>query len=122
MNWTITHDLENHILIIKTQGRIDLETATQLRNEGAKEIRQHEYLRCLLDHSELEEYNLSTMDIYNLPKRYAELGIPHDFRMALVVPPHLQNDLNFYETVCRNNGYFASVFFDNESALIWLKS
>lgn len=122
MNSTITHDTENHILIIKTQGRLTLEGANQLRKEGAEEIHKHGYLRCLLDHSELEEYSLSTVDIYNIPKRYAELGIPHNFRLALVVPCHLRDDLNFYETVCRNNGYFASVFFDRESALTWLKN
>ncbi len=122
MKWHISHNATDGILVIKTEGVIDLIAATAMRNEGAEQIRKHGYLRCLLDHSQAKEYTLSTLDIYSIPKKYNELGIPHNFRMALVVPEHLREDLDFFETVCRNNGYFASVFFDQASALAWLKS
>ena len=122
MKWEISHNTIDKILVIRTEGMIDIASANALRAEGVEQIRKHEYLRCLLDHSHAEGYTLSTLDIYSLPKKYMELGIPHNFRMALVVPENFREDMNFYETVCRNNGYFASVFFDEESALAWLKS
>jgi len=122
MKWTISHNTADKILVIKTEGVIDVAAANAMRNEGAKLIKQHGYLLCLLDHSLAEGYTLSTLDIYSIPKRYNELGIPRNFRMALVVPEQMRKDLIFYETVCRNNGYFASVFFDQESAITWLKS
>jgi hypothetical protein len=122
MKWTISHNTVDKILVIKTEGVIDLNSANEMRNAGVEQIREHGYLRCLLDHSEAQGYTLSTLDIYSLPKKYIELGIPHNFRMALVVPEDLKEDMNFFETVCRNNGYFASVFFDMDSAMAWLKS
>ena len=122
MKWTISHNTTDKILVIKTEGVIDIAAANAMREEGAKQIKQHGYLLCLLDHSQAEGYTLSTLDIYSIPKKYNELGIPRNLRMALVVPEHMRRDLFFYETVCRNNGYFASVFFDHESAIAWLKS
>ena len=41
---------------------------------------------------------------------------------AVVVPDAMREDLAFYETVCRNNAYSVSIFFDQASALNWLKS
>ena len=122
MNWKISHNTIDKILVIKTEGVIDIATANAMRADGVEQIRKHGYLRCLLDHSDAKEYTLSTLDIYTLPKKYKELGIPYNFRMALVVPENLRKDMRFFETVCRNNGYLASVFFDMDSALAWLKS
>ncbi|MBI5943065.1 MAG: hypothetical protein HY864_01740 [Chloroflexi bacterium] len=122
MNWQFSHDEENKTLILKTEGVLDIESANAMRREGWELIQQHGHLRCLLDHSDAEGVTLSTLDIYNLPKRYAELNIPHNFRMAVVVSSGLLNDMKFFETVCLNNGYFVSVFFDKESALAWLKN
>jgi len=122
MKWHISNNTTDGILVIKTEGVIDLVAAQTMRSEGLEQIKIHGYLRCLLDHSDAREYTLSTLDIYSIPKQYAALGIPHNFRMALVVPENLREDLLFYETVCRNNGYMVSVFFDQGSALAWLKS
>ena len=121
MKWKIYYDETERILFIKTHGILEIESANMMRTEGAALIKQHGILRCLLDHSDLSEDALATLDIYNLPQRYSELGIPHQFRMALVVPEKFMKNLKFYETVCRNNGYFVSIFFDRESAMNWLK-
>jgi hypothetical protein len=75
-----------------------------------------------LDHSDLSAYTLTSAQIYYLPARYRELGISHKFRMAVVVPAALKADLVFYETVCRNNGYMVSIFFDYDTAMGWLKA
>jgi hypothetical protein len=93
-----------------------------MRAEGWATLQQHGYLRCLLDHSQAEGITLSTLNIYELPQRYKELNIPYSFRMAVIVPEKMREDLSFFETMCRNNGYSVSVFFDQESALNWLKS
>lgn len=122
MEWQMSYDEAEHIIFIETSGVLDIDSATIMRNEGSMLIKKHHCMRCLLDHSNLSGDALATLDIYNLPKRYAELGIPHQFRMALVVPERFATNLKFYETVCRNNGYQASVFFDRPSALAWLKT
>ncbi len=122
MKWKISHNSADKILVIKTEGVLDIESANAMRAEGAGLIKQHGYLRCLLDHGDADGITLSTLDIYSLPKKYNGLGIPHNLRMAVVVCDNMRKDLSFYETICRNNGYLVSIFFDQESALTWLKS
>lgn len=122
MNWRFLHNTTDKILILKTDGVLDISSANKMRTEGIELIRQNNYMCCLLDHSQAKGVTLSTLEIYNLPKRYKELNVPHGFRMAVVVSDSMRTDLDFYETVCRNNGYLVSIFFDKESAMNWLKS
>lgn len=122
MKWNFTHNTNDKILIINTEGILDLESANMMRTEGWALLKQHGYLRCLLDHSLADDITLSTLNIYELPQRYKELNIPYNLRMAVIVPKQMREDLSFFETVCRNNGYSVSIFFDQESALNWLKS
>lgn len=122
MKWEFFHNTIDKILVIKTEGMLDLPSANRMRAEGWNVLKEHGYLRCLLDHSKAEGISLSTVDIYSLPKKYKELDIPYNFRMAVVVPNVMREDLAFYETVCKNNAYSVSIFFDHESALSWLKS
>ena len=69
MKWKISHNSADKILVVKTEGVIDIASANALRTEGAELIKQHGYLRCLLDHSEAEGFTLSPLDIYSLPKK-----------------------------------------------------
>jgi len=122
MKWNFSHNSADKILVINTEGVLDLPSADKMRAEGYALINQHGYLRCLLDHSKADGFEISIFDTYEIPKRYKELNIPRTMRMAVVVPHKMRSDLDFYETVCRNNGYLVSIFFDSESALSWLKS
>jgi len=121
MNWQMNYDETEQIIFIKTFGVLDITSANLMRTEGFGLIKQHNCLRCLVDHSEITEDVLSTLEIYDLPKRYKELGIPRRLKMALVIRGEFMANLKFYETVCQNNGYLVSIFFDKESALGWLK-
>ncbi len=121
LNWTIAYDENRQILVVKTSGALKIEFADMMRAEALAIIRQKGCVGCLLDHSELEADLLTTLDIYYLPKKYQELGIHRNFKLALVVPSHLAENLRFFETVCRNNGYSVSIFFDHPSALAWLE-
>ncbi len=121
LTWEMTVDISEKTLYVKTVGILDITSATIMRNEGATLIKKHGLLFGMLDHRGLNGDALSTLDIYNLPKRYMELGISHKFKMALVVPKEFLHNLKFYETVCRNNGYSVSIFFDYEKAMMWLK-
>ena len=122
MKWIFSHNIPDKILVINTDGVLDLPSANEMRAEGMKLIKQHGYLLCMLDHSKVKGFEINVFDTYDLPKKYKELNIPPTFRMAVVVPKERRENSDFYETVCRNNGYFVSVFFDQESALQWLRS
>lgn len=120
MQWLMYYDENDKIVYTKTTGVLNIKEASVMRNEGIALMRKHNCMLGLLDHSELTGDHLTTMDMYNLPKQYVRLGVPREFRLASVVPERFMENLNFYETVCRNNGYYFSVFFDRESALRWL--
>lgn len=122
MNWIFFHNTTDKILVVSTEGVLDLPSANKMRAEGMALIKQHGYLLCMLDHSQADGFEINVFDTYDLPKRYKELNIPPTFRMAVVVPEKRRENSHFYETVCRNNGYSVSVFFDQESALEWLKN
>jgi hypothetical protein len=121
MKWHMHYDENEKIIFISTSGVLDIRSASILRSEGAELIKHHNCMRCLLDHRNIKRDALSTLDIYDLPKRYDELGIPRQLKMAVVVQKSLMDNLSFYETVCRNNGYSVSLFFDREFALEWLR-
>ena len=122
MKWEMSFDEDEKILFVKTHGILELATCKTLIKECLEVIEKENCRRCLIDNSEIESQNISTFDIYSLPTLYAALGLPRDLRMAEVASKKDERDFHFYETVCRNNGYFlVSVFFDVESALQWLK-
>ena len=54
MQWQMTYDEADDILVVNTAGVIEIESATQMRNEGANLLKQHDCLRCLLDHTNLK--------------------------------------------------------------------
>ncbi len=120
MQWQMYYDEKEKIVYTKTTGVLNISDASVMRDEGIALIRKHGCLLVLLDHSELVGDALTTMDIYDLPKMYRALGVPRELRMALVVPARFMDNLKFYETVCHNNGYSISVFFDRAAALEWL--
>ena len=120
MEWTISYDEMNHVVVIQTRGMLDIKAADVLRAEGFAALQAHQSTRCLLDHREIVSDMLGTLDIYSLPQKYREMGISHNIRLAWVVPARMAHNLNFYETVCRNNGYNVCIFFDRDTALRWL--
>jgi hypothetical protein len=121
MKWEMSFNEKDNILFVKTNGVMDMENTRVLIKEFLEVIKQQDCRRALVDNSEIEAQNVGTVDIYTLPKLYTELGFPRDLRLAEVYSKNDQTDFDFYETVCRNNGYSVSVFTDVESALQWLK-
>ncbi|MBP6178827.1 MAG: hypothetical protein KA473_14170 [Anaerolineales bacterium] len=121
MNWQMRYDENEQIIFIKTNGILEITSANYMRAEGAALIKEHNCMRLLLDHSGIVRDALSTMEIYDLPRRYEEMGLTRQLKMALVIPHEFVENLRFYETVCRNNGYSVQLFSDHDLALKWLK-
>ena len=122
MKWEMSFNEKENILFVKIHGTMDTAPHKALIKECLEVIEKQNCRRCLIDNSEIESQNISTFDIYSMPKLYDALGVPRNLRMAEVASKKDERDFHFYETVCRNNGYYlVSVFFDVESALQWLK-
>ena len=122
MKWTMAYDPADGILHVRVTGMLEPAEVDAMRDEGIGHIRRDGCGRCLLDLAAIDGSHLSILDLYSRPGRYAELGVPHSFRMAVVVPEKFREALEFYETVCHNSGYAVTQFGDRDSALAWLRN
>ncbi len=62
---------------------------------------------------------LSSLEVYELPPILQSVGINGQNRMAFLFQ-ELSYELDFYETVLRNQGFTAQLFADFEQAKSWL--
>jgi hypothetical protein len=121
MKWELLLNEKENILFAKTFGIFDLATKIDLMKECLVKIEKKNYHRHLIDNREIETIKISVLEIYSLPERFTELNVPRNLHIAEVFSEKHKEDFSFLETVCRNNGYWLSVFSDIESALQWLK-
>jgi hypothetical protein len=73
----------------------------------------------LVDHREVK-IRLSTVDIYNLPRINARLGLRGDERAAILYAPHQKADALFYEMRATNSGFIHRAFPNEHEAMRWL--
>lgn len=121
MDWEISFDEKENILFVKTHGIMNMATNKTMIEECLDMIKKKNCRRCLVDNSEITSQNIGTLDIHSIPKLFTDLGFPRELRIAEVALKKYAEDFGFLETVCHNNGYQVSVFYNVESALQWLK-
>ncbi len=80
--------------------------------------REHQCTHVLTDERKLD-YNLSTIDTYELAKYYAG-AVSSLVKIAIVCSPDNFVDGKFWETVGQNRGLTVRVFTDVEQAHRWL--
>ena len=125
MSHTIKYNPEEHIIEIKVQGTVNIEEFKEIASQGVQIAKDEDCFRVLSDYREVTKIDLSTMDIYELPKilsgisALAEVRVSR-FRRAIVVMPKDATDANFAETVAANQGQNAKFFLDVEEARKWL--
>ncbi|HEY3860213.1 MAG TPA: hypothetical protein VGM47_11475 [Gammaproteobacteria bacterium] len=78
--------------------------------------------RLLLDCHDAH-FNVPTVAVYQLPELYDAKGLSRQVRAAVVRPHDGYHGeiFEFYEDVCRNRGYFVTLFDDADSAREWLR-
>lgn len=124
MGHNISFNSELHITEIKFQGSINLLEIEELLSEAVKVAKEHNSFLFLSDYTEAS-LNLSTMELYELPKMLADIfassGIPpYKLKRALVVLQDLKKDFRFFEAVSANNGQKAKLFQNLVEAKKWL--
>ena len=72
----------------------------------------------LIDYRE-SDIKLSFVELYNRPRIYEELGMPHRARIALVFKDDYP-ETDFIELVTENRGYRVKTFRSPELAVSWL--
>ena len=121
MEWNLTFDEKENILFVKTFGIFDLATKIELTKECVVALEEQSCRQCVIDNRKIESASIRFMEIYSIPEKFADLGVPHNLRIAEVFSEKHKKDFDFLEVICHNNSYWLSVFSDVESALQWLK-
>ena len=123
MPWTVEYDSELGIVDGRYVGRV---TDDDFKEATAKAIglaRANNTNRFLIDDSEWEG-GASVLGLLELPEIHEELEADRASRAALVLPPPSRaaevRDAQFYETACRNRGWYVRVFPTREEAIEWL--
>ncbi len=64
----------------------------------------------------------STIEIFEMPAMYEELGAPRSAKVAIVMPQSSPSaaDIRFLETVCVNRGFNVRIFSGEKPAVEWL--
>ena len=124
MPHVIKYNSETQIVELKFHGNIFLNEIQEIYSHALQTAKDNDTFLFLSDYSDAE-LSLSTVDIFNLPKLFAEIAVeigfsPYKLKRA-VVPTQKLDDFSFFETVSFNRGQsLAKIFQDVEEAEKWL--
>ncbi|MFH1313191.1 MAG: hypothetical protein ABIJ00_08170 [Candidatus Eisenbacteria bacterium] len=123
MSHSVRYDEELRLTEIVYRGKVNTSALKKGAAEAAQVARDHDCFLILIDCRE-SALSLSTMDIYDLPKKFShvlsKLGLEvRRFKRALVVPNDMV-EYSFLETVSQNRGQNAMIFRDIDEAKAWL--
>ena len=118
MGRDIRYDAKDDIVVARTAGQYILEQEIDTVQKVLAQMQRHDCSRCLFDHRNADVV-ARTLEAYDRPKVYEQLGIGHGVKMA-IVSREKQHELKFYETVCVNRGWNVRVFRDYDQAVAWL--
>ena len=120
MEWTISFQSDQQIVIIETRGDADGESSLEMAKEISKAMTKYKTKRCLVDHSAINSVSGSSIGIYYRPQKLNRIGIPSEVKIAEVVLPAHREHFGFLKSVCLNYGFSFLIFDDRESAIQWL--
>jgi len=118
MPWEITHLKDPSILSVRVWDDV---TVSTWRRQVKESIERAQALSCahyLVDYRDAN-MKMSFVDLFNRPQFYAEEGLPHNARIALIFGEGY-GEANFIELVTGNRGYQVKVFSSPEPAIAWL--
>jgi hypothetical protein len=122
MSWTSKFNPVLGIIEITHSGPM---TATEMKEATSKSIllgKEADTTRFLIDASEMI-LAASVVDILKLPaEQYEKEGADRRSRVAVILPRSKKEieAVQFYETACRNRGWFVMLFTERQSAVDWL--
>ncbi len=121
MAWTITYSAGERVLTITTSGVLTPSALADMVRDALAEGRRRGVHRYLVDHRQVT-LAVTTLDLYEWPKRMMELGVSHEDRVAIVIRENSAQraDFDFAETRAFNAGFRHKTFTDPTVALRWL--
>lgn len=112
---------EHRVIEIVAAGVMSDPKVTDLIEEALTLLRDTGITDVLVDASAMT-HEVSYTRIVELATELAALGIPSDWRQAIVRPDALSTAVavSLWEAACNNRGMIAKVFPDRDAALAWL--
>lgn len=122
MSWE-TKKLKNEDIISTIcSGNMNYENMVKMFSECIHAGKKNGITKYLTDNRNIT-FDLSTIDIYDLPKTFMKQGLELWSRVAVIVSSKSRKneDFSFFETVSHNMGYNVRLFTNKDKALEWLK-
>jgi len=116
----IQYSEDDGFVLVKTTGTYVLASEIDTLKKAYLLATTKQCKRLLFDHREAF-VSAPTMQSYDRPNVYGEIGFDRSFKLATLVN-EICADLKFYETVCQNRGWQMRVFDDFVNAVDWLNS
>ena len=118
MPWEITHLKDPNVLSIRVWGEVTLSSWRLQLKESIENARGLSCTRYLVDYRD-SNMQMSFVDVFYRPQFYAEGGLPHSSRIALIFREGYPG-ADFVELVTQNRGYQVKAFNAPEPAISWL--
>lgn len=120
MEWKfVIHDKDRYLEVV-TSGIVDGDGTIDMAQTIAKTMQSHRLTKALIDHRNVVNVTSSTYATYNRPKIFRLIGLTLGIKLAELIRPEHEYHFKFFETVCFNQGYKLSVFYEKDQALAWL--
>lgn len=121
MVWRIQYLSDRNVVLVKTQGDIPYEELLKQFSDAVRLAQKNNTNCYLFDDTELH-INVSTLDIYDIPKMILATEISRSSRIAVAISPEENRieDYQFLETVCVNQGLNVKIFSEMDKAYNWL--
>ena len=120
MECEITIHSDNKYIEIVTTGVLDKDSSMDMAKTIAATMRHNRVTKALIDHRNVTIIHGSVIDVYERPKIFRIMGILLGIKIAEIINPDHLEHFKFLETVCINQGYKFSIFYDKTDALQWL--
>ncbi len=123
MPWETRYLPEEKIIEIIFEGTFTLTSLAKIL-DNVLELVEKEHAYLVLGDCQKIEHSNTAFNIYDIPKEYENRQVNRRIREAMILPvdKDARQNVEFYETVCRNRGFNVRVFETREAALNWLKS
>lgn len=120
MEWEIAIHKNDGYIEIVTKGVADNQGSIEMAKSIAETMRHNRITKALIDHRNISNVTGTTVEVYQRPKLFKLIGMILGIKIAEIINPDHIEHFKFLETVCVNQGYKFSVFFDKTVALGWL--
>lgn len=120
MEWEITIHNEKKYMEIVTSGVADANGSKEMAKIIAETMRYNKLTKALIDHRNIISVVGQVTEIYERPKLFRIIGMILGIKIAEIISPDHVEHFDFFETVCRNQGFKFTIFYDKTNALEWL--